>query len=82
MLDEFEEGYDRVAVEVTTAEEQRVTAWIYQLQPPVRRNSSRRAAPGHAPQPAAGRAWSGNYLSRQPIAGATCRSMDSMTCTL
>jgi gamma-glutamylcyclotransferase (GGCT)/AIG2-like uncharacterized protein YtfP len=34
MLDEFEEGYDRVAVEVTTAEEQRVTAWIYQLQPP------------------------------------------------
>ena len=37
MLDEFEEGYDRVAVEVTMAEEQRVTAWIYQLQPPARR---------------------------------------------
>ncbi|MFK3705429.1 gamma-glutamylcyclotransferase family protein [Klebsiella sp. NPDC088457] len=34
MLDEFEEGYDRVEVEVTTAEGQRVTAWIYQLQPP------------------------------------------------
>ncbi|VFS92353.1 Uncharacterised protein [Raoultella planticola] len=37
MLDEFEEGYDRVAVEVTMAEEQSVTAWIYQLQPPARR---------------------------------------------
>lgn len=36
MLDEFEEGYDRVAVEVTTVEAQRVTAWIYQLQPPLR----------------------------------------------
>ena len=33
MLDAFEEGYDRVAVEVTTDEGQRVTAWTYQLQP-------------------------------------------------
>ncbi|MEQ9878544.1 gamma-glutamylcyclotransferase family protein [Pectobacterium aroidearum] len=33
MLDEFEEGYDRVEVVVTTAEGQQVTAWIYQLQP-------------------------------------------------
>ncbi|SKC20797.1 Uncharacterized conserved protein YtfP, gamma-glutamylcyclotransferase (GGCT)/AIG2-like family [Kosakonia radicincitans] len=33
MLDEFEEGYDRVLVEVTTAEGKRVSAWIYQLQP-------------------------------------------------
>jgi gamma-glutamylcyclotransferase (GGCT)/AIG2-like uncharacterized protein YtfP len=32
MLDAFEEGYDRVAVEVTTDDGQRVTAWIYQLQ--------------------------------------------------
>ena len=76
MLDEFEEGYDRVAVEVTMAEEQRVTAWIYQLQPPA--GCSRPCAP-----PAAGRAWTWQtYLSRQPIAGATCCRMDSMTCTL
>ena len=33
MLDEFEEGYDRVIVEVTTTDNQQVTAWIYQLQP-------------------------------------------------
>ncbi|MGY5956475.1 gamma-glutamylcyclotransferase family protein [Kosakonia sp. BK9b] len=33
MLDAFEEGYDRVAVEVTTADERQITAWIYQLQP-------------------------------------------------
>ena len=33
MLDEFEEGYDRVEVMVTTAEAQQVTAWVYQLQP-------------------------------------------------
>ncbi|QMR74212.1 gamma-glutamylcyclotransferase family protein [Enterobacter sp. RHBSTW-00175] len=33
MLDEFEEGYDRVEVSVTTLEGQHVTAWIYQLQP-------------------------------------------------
>ncbi|WP_224553788.1 gamma-glutamylcyclotransferase family protein [Pectobacterium versatile] len=33
MLDEFEEGYDRVEVVVTTAEGQQITAWIYQLQP-------------------------------------------------
>ncbi|MBZ7362007.1 gamma-glutamylcyclotransferase family protein [Klebsiella grimontii] len=35
MLDAFEEGYDRVAVDVTTEDGQRVTAWIYQLQPKV-----------------------------------------------
>ena len=34
MLDEFEEGYDRVDVEVTTFEGEKITAWIYQLQPP------------------------------------------------
>ncbi|AVT59341.1 MULTISPECIES: gamma-glutamylcyclotransferase family protein [Pectobacterium] len=33
MLDEFEDGYDRVEVVVTTAEDQQVTAWVYQLQP-------------------------------------------------
>ncbi len=33
MLDEFEDGYDRVEVAVTTDAGQRVTAWIYQLQP-------------------------------------------------
>ncbi|MDR7941061.1 gamma-glutamylcyclotransferase family protein [Enterobacter soli] len=33
MLDEFEEGYDRVEVSVTTVEGQQVTSWIYQLQP-------------------------------------------------
>lgn len=32
-LDEFEEGYDRVEVEVTTADGRRLSAWIYQLQP-------------------------------------------------
>lgn len=32
MLDEFEDGYDRVEVQVTT-EEGQVTAWVYQLQP-------------------------------------------------
>jgi gamma-glutamylcyclotransferase (GGCT)/AIG2-like uncharacterized protein YtfP len=35
LLDEFEEGYDRVPVEVTTGEGQKITAWIYQLQPQV-----------------------------------------------
>ncbi|PWC11085.1 hypothetical protein B4923_14400 [Brenneria roseae subsp. americana] len=33
MLDEFEDGYDRVEVEVTTADGRHLTAWIYQLQP-------------------------------------------------
>ncbi|MDG1642560.1 gamma-glutamylcyclotransferase [Klebsiella huaxiensis] len=33
MLDEFEDGYDRVAVEVTTEDGQHVAAWTYQLQP-------------------------------------------------
>lgn len=33
MLDEFEEGYDRVDVDVTTDEGEKITAWIYQLQP-------------------------------------------------
>jgi len=33
MLDEFEEGYDRIQVEVTTLDGKHVTAWIYQLQP-------------------------------------------------
>lgn len=33
MLDEFEDGYDRVEVTVTTTEGKQVQAWIYQLQP-------------------------------------------------
>jgi gamma-glutamylcyclotransferase (GGCT)/AIG2-like uncharacterized protein YtfP len=33
MLDEFEDGYDRVEVTVTTSEGKQVQAWIYQLQP-------------------------------------------------
>jgi gamma-glutamylcyclotransferase (GGCT)/AIG2-like uncharacterized protein YtfP len=33
MLDEFEDGYDRVEVQVTTTDGQHLTAWIYQLQP-------------------------------------------------
>ena len=33
MLDEFEDGYDRVEVTVTTEDGQTFTAWIYQLQP-------------------------------------------------
>lgn len=33
MLDEFEDGYDRVEVMVTTKEGQQLSAWIYQLQP-------------------------------------------------
>ncbi|MGP2461620.1 gamma-glutamylcyclotransferase family protein, partial [Pantoea ananatis] len=33
MLDEFEEGYDRISVEVTLENGDSVTAWIYQLQP-------------------------------------------------
>lgn len=33
MLDEFEDGYDRVEVDVTTSNGEQVTAWIYQLQP-------------------------------------------------
>jgi len=36
LLDEFEEGYDRVPVEVTTNDKQKITAWIYQLQPQVK----------------------------------------------
>jgi len=35
MLDEFEDGYDRVEVNVTTLEGEQVTAWVYQLQPRV-----------------------------------------------
>lgn len=35
MLDEFEAGYDRVEVDVTTLDGRTVTAWIYQLQPRV-----------------------------------------------
>lgn len=35
MLDEFEDGYDRVEVTVTTVDNRHVTAWIYQLQPAV-----------------------------------------------
>ncbi|ORM65388.1 hypothetical protein PRCB_22630 [Pantoea rodasii] len=34
MLDEFEGGYDRVEVDVTSLEGEKITAWIYQLQPP------------------------------------------------
>ncbi|MCE0491234.1 gamma-glutamylcyclotransferase [Pantoea sp. Mb-10] len=34
MLDEFEAGYDRVEVTVSTENGEKVTAWIYQLQPP------------------------------------------------
>ncbi len=30
MLDDFEEGYDRVPVEVTTDDGQQISAWIYQ----------------------------------------------------
>ncbi len=33
MLDEFEDGYDRVEVDVTTLSGEQITAWIYQLQP-------------------------------------------------
>lgn len=33
MLDEFEDGYDRVEVTVNTGNNQQLTAWIYQLQP-------------------------------------------------
>jgi gamma-glutamylcyclotransferase (GGCT)/AIG2-like uncharacterized protein YtfP len=33
MLDEFEDGYDRVEVDVTTSNGELITAWIYQLQP-------------------------------------------------
>ena len=33
MLDEFEDGYDRVKVVVTTEEGEQLTAWVYQLQP-------------------------------------------------
>lgn len=33
MLDEFEDGYDRVEVDVTAANGEQFTAWIYQLQP-------------------------------------------------
>ncbi|WP_437889612.1 gamma-glutamylcyclotransferase family protein [Phytobacter sp. V91] len=35
MLDEFEDGYDRVEVTVTTQDGQQLRAWIYQLQPQV-----------------------------------------------
>ncbi|MHB9328896.1 gamma-glutamylcyclotransferase family protein [Phytobacter ursingii] len=33
MLDEFEDGYDHVEVDVTAANGEQLTAWIYQLQP-------------------------------------------------
>jgi gamma-glutamylcyclotransferase (GGCT)/AIG2-like uncharacterized protein YtfP len=33
MLDEFEAGYDRVNVNVTLADGQAISAWVYQLQP-------------------------------------------------
>jgi len=33
MLDEFEAGYDRVSVTVTSTQGERFTAWVYQLQP-------------------------------------------------
>ena len=33
MLDEFEDGYDRVETTVTMADGQKVTAWVYQLHP-------------------------------------------------
>ena len=33
MLDEFEDGYDRILTEVTTHDNRKVSAWIYQLQP-------------------------------------------------
>ncbi|WP_343551192.1 gamma-glutamylcyclotransferase family protein [Pantoea sp.] len=33
MLDEFEDGYDRVEVNVTTDNDEQITAWVYQLQP-------------------------------------------------
>ena len=33
MLDEFEDGYDRVEVNVTTQGGKQIQAWIYQLQP-------------------------------------------------
>ncbi|NIF31210.1 gamma-glutamylcyclotransferase [Enterobacter sp. Cy-643] len=33
MLDEFEAGYDRVKVEVSTPDGRTVIAWIYELQP-------------------------------------------------
>ena len=32
-LDEFEEGYDRILIEVTTADKRLMSAWVYQLQP-------------------------------------------------
>lgn len=33
MLDEFEDGYDRIRTEVTLADGDTVTAYVYQLQP-------------------------------------------------
>lgn len=33
MLDKFEDGYDRVEVDVTMVDGQKISAWIYQLQP-------------------------------------------------
>ena len=33
MLDDFEEGYDRVLTDVTTPDGQKISAWVYQLQP-------------------------------------------------
>ncbi len=48
MLDDFEEGYDRVPVEVTTDDGQQISAWIYQLQP--RGNPHRAARHGTAAQ--------------------------------
>ncbi len=33
MLDDFEEVYDRITVQVTTTEGNKMSAWVYQLQP-------------------------------------------------
>jgi gamma-glutamylcyclotransferase (GGCT)/AIG2-like uncharacterized protein YtfP len=33
MLDAFEDGYDRVEVDVITTNGEQLSAWIYQLQP-------------------------------------------------
>lgn len=33
MLDAFEDGYDRVKVDVTTPDGRQISAWVYQLQP-------------------------------------------------
>ena len=53
MLDDFEEGYDRVPVEVTTDDGQQISARIYQLQP---RGNPRRCAAWYS-SPARSRVW-------------------------